>query len=857
MRFGILGPLEVTGGTDGAAGDGTGDGTGGDPGASYAPQAAKLRVVLGTLLVRANEVVSAESLIDELWPQAPPRTATTTLQVYVSHLRKALRSADPENGRESLVTRRPGYLLRVGPDALDTMVFEDLSRRGHQALRAADFAAAAELQRRALALWRGPVLSDTPHGPVLDSAAVRLGEARTTVLDERIRAELHLGLHRELVAELQELVAEHPMHEEFHAHLMVALYRCGRQAEALRVFALLRRTLVEELGIEPGPASRQLQRRILEGDPALSAAGSRGAGSDAGPDAGSDAGSDGARSTGGWSPAVGALPPADPAFTGRTGELTELEQLLRAAPAGGAVAVTGLPGTGKTALAVEAAHRVADAFPDGLVFLDLRGADGPPPTGAEILGRLARTPLAGRRVLLVLDHVTSETQVRPLLPLAGGSAVLLTAGRVPAGLPGLRSVVLGPWLPEESRRLAGLFTGRAGIRTGAARPVAEPGTVAEIAELCGRLPLAVRAAAAQLAARPHWTPATLADRLRDEGGRLDALRTGDVDVRARLLEAYAAAPDAQRREFRLLALLPPGRFRARQAAAALDLAEARAAAALDVLADERLVAVDRDGCRLPELLRLLAVERLALEEPPEVRRAAAERVCRAYAAAAAARPGRLPDADARGLVRLARTAYEAGLWALTVRLTDATGGWVEDDAEAAFTVALDAAVRCADRSAQARMERSLGDLAWQYRRLERAQELFARALAHAREAGDEEEAGRALVGLAELRLDAGAAAEAAALLEPALAALSAPGRGRYEASRARALLALAQDGPEGRSRARAWFGECLELAVGLRDHRLEVYARRSLRALSAEGGEQRAVEIRPGLWRIRPAGVRT
>lgn len=504
--------------------------------------------------------------------------------------------------------------------------------------------------------------------------------------------------------------------------------------------------------------------------------------------------------------------------------------------------MTGLPGTGKTALAVEAAHRVADAFPDGLVFLDLRGADEPPPTGAEILGRLARTPLTGRRVLLVLDHVTSETQVRPLLPLAGGSAVLLTAGRVPAGLPGLRSVVLGPWRPEESRRLGGLFTGRAGIRTGAARPVAEPGTVAEIAELCGRLPLAVRAAAAQLAARPHWTPATLADRLRDEGGRLDALRTGDVDVRARLLEAYAAAPDAQRREFRLLALLPPGRFGARQAAAALGLVEARAAAALDVLADERLVAVDRDGCRLPELLRLLAVERLALEEPPEVRRAAAERVCRAYAAAAAARPGRLPDADARGLVRLARTAYEAGLWALTVRLTDATGGWVEDDAEAAFTVALDAAVRCADRSAQARMERSLGDLAWQYRRLERAQELFARALAHAREAGDEEEAGRALVGLAELRLDAGAAAEAAALLEPALAALSAPGRARYEASRARALLALAQDGPEGRSRARTWFGECLELAVGLRDHRLEVYARRSLRALSAEGASS-------GPWR--------
>ncbi|MFG2985136.1 BTAD domain-containing putative transcriptional regulator [Streptomyces sp. NPDC048258] len=852
MRFGILGPLEVTGGDTGGSTDGSTDS---GPVASYAPQAAKLRVVLGTLLVRANEVVSSESLIDELWPEAPPRTATTTLQVYVSHLRKTLRSADPANGRESLVTRRPGYLLRVGPDALDTMAFEDLSRRGHQALRAADFGAAADLQRRALALWRGPLLSDTPHGPLLDGAAVRLGEARSTVLDERIRAELHLGLHRELVAELQELVAEHRMHEEFHAHLMVALYRCGRQAEALRVFAMLRRTLVEELGIEPGPASRQLQRRILEGDPALSTAGTgtrSAAGSAVRSGAAAAAPADGAE---GWSPALGALPPADPHFTGRTAELAELEQLLRSAPAGGCVAVTGLPGTGKTALAVETAHRVADAFPDGQVFLDLRRGSGPPPTGAEILDRLGRAPLTGRRVLLVLDHVTSETQVRPLLPLAPGSALLLTAGRVPAGLPGLRPVVLGPWRPEESRRLAGLFTERG-------RSAPEPGAVDEIAGLCGGLPLAVRAAAARLAARPHWTPATLAERLRDEGGRLDTLRAGDVDVRARLLEAYAAAPDAQRRAFRLLSLLPPGRFGARQAAAALDLAEPRAAAVLDVLADERLLAVDRDGCHLPELLRLLGVERLALEEPPEVRRAAAERVCRAYAAAAA-QPGRPADADARGLVRLARTAYEAGLWALAVRLTDATGGWVEEDAEAAYTLALDAAVRCADRSAQARMERALGDLAWQYRRAERAHELYAGALAHAREAGDQEETARALVGLAELRLDAGSAAEAAALLEPALAALPAPGRtrGRYEASRARALLALAQDGPEAAETARAWFGECLTLAGALRDQRLEVYARRSLRALSATAGggaaARRAVEIRPGLWRIQPAGVRS
>ncbi|MFD7258952.1 BTAD domain-containing putative transcriptional regulator [Streptomyces sp. NPDC059874] len=827
VRFGILGPLEVSGG---------------------APQAAKLRVVLGTLLVRANEVVSVDTLIDELWPQAPPRTATTTLQVYVSHLRKSLRAAHPQNGPEVLVTRRPGYALRVGAGELDAGCFEELSRRGHQALLDADFAAAADLQRRALALWRGPLLSDTPHGPLLDGAAVRLGEARTSALDERVRAELHLGMHRELIAELQELVAEHPLHEEFHAHLMVALYRCGRQAEALRVFALLRRTLVEELGIEPGPHSRQLQRRILEGDPELARVRDT---------TETRSGAGGAGGTGGAGGGDRALLPApDPWFTGRAPELAELERLLRAAATtaggGGCIAVTGMPGTGKTALAVEAAHRVADAFPGGVLFTDLRGGSGGSPHGAAA---------GGIRALLVVDGVTSEAQVRPLLAL--GHAVLLTAGRVPAGLPGLRTVVLGPWRPEEARRLAGLFGGPGGAggdAPGGSR--AEPEVVAAIVDLCGRLPLAVRAAAAQLAARPHWTPATLAERLREEDGRLDALRTGDVDVRARLMEAYEACPPERRREFRLLSVLPPGRFGARQAAAALDLSGARALASLEALADERLVEADRDSWRLPELLRLLAVERLAEEEEPEVARAAARRVCRAYAEAAAA-PGRVTEADAAGLVRLARTAYDAGLWELTVRLTDAGSGWAQVDAEAeeaCYALGLDAARRCGNRPAQARMLRSLGELAWRYRRLERAQGLFGEALELAREAADEEESGRALVGLAELRLDRGATGEAVALLEPALATLAAPGRtrGRYEASRARALVALAQEGPES---ARAWFGECLRLAGALRDHRLEVYAKRSLRALGAgadAGARARvglgAVEVRPGVWRIHSGG---
>ena len=797
VRFGILGPLEVTGG---------------------APAAAKLRGVLGTLLVRPNEVVSVDGLIDELWPESPPRTAATTLQVYVSHLRKALRTADPHHGRETLLTRRPGYLARVTPDELDSTAFLGLARRGHQALHERDFAAAADLQRRALALWRGPLLSDIPHGPLLEGAAVRMDEARTTALDERVRAELHLGMHRELVPELHELAAEYPLREEFHAHLMVALYRCGRQAEALRAFTHLRQTLVDELGIEPGPRSRRLQQLILAGDPDLARPGPGGPRPVSVGAAGGDT----------------ALPAPDPSFVGRTEELGALSRLLLSASAGDVIAVTGMPGAGKTALAVEAAHRAADAFPGGLRLLNPR--DGLPPRAAPARG-----------TLLVVDGVVAEADVRPLLPL--GYTLLLTARRVPAGLPGLRTVLLGPWRPDETRQLVRLLDGPDGRRV----PVEQAEAVAE---LCGRLPLAVRAAAAQLAARPHWTPATLVGRLEAEDGRLDALRTGDMDVRARLLTAYEDCDEGRRRQFRLLSLLPPGPFDAARAAAALDLTEARALAALEGLADDRLVEADRDAWRLPELLRILAAERLAAEEDPGAVRAAVRRVCLAYLPGAAG-PRRATGPDAPALARLARTAYDAGLWELTVRLTGGLAGFARPDAvaeEASYALALDAARRCADRPAQARMLRLLAELAWRYRRFERTRDLLGRALELARECDDEEETGQALVGLAELLLDGGAADEAADLLRPALAA-PVHSRARYEATRARALVALAQEGPEA---ARTWFTECLTLAGALDDPGLRMFARRSLRALDADadGPEPAfgAVEIRPGLWRIHQGG---
>lgn len=910
MRFWILGPLEV-GGNDGLEAGPDGAAT---PAVSLTPRAAKLRVVLAALLVRANEVVSVESLIDELWQDNPPRTATTTLQVYVSQLRKLLHSADPEHGRETLLTRSPGYLLRVRPDLLDMTAFEELHARGRKALEAEDYVSAAELQQRAVALWRGPLLSDTPHGPLLGGVAVRLTEARMAALDQRVRADLQLGRHRELVAELQSLASEHPLREEFHAHLMVALYRTGRQAEALRTFGRVRRTLVDELAIEPGPRLQRLHRRILAGDAALLTAGGNGGGSGPGSGSGSGSGSGPgfavaeapAPAAAGRTAfhAVTSLPAADASFTGRDAVLADVGRLLRDAPAGTSVAITGKPGVGKTALAVEAAHHSADAFPDGRIFLDLEPDPGRPLGAADAMARLLRRAgarvvlpaeaqdlqdalrdlLTDRRILLVLDNATSEAQVRPLLPATAGSTALITGRRLPAGLGGVRPVVLDALDPEESLLL---FDALAGPGPAAA----EPAAAAEIVELCGHLPLAVHIAAAQLRTRPHWTAGSLAARLRDERSRLTELRLGDLDVRGSLMVAYLDSSPAAQRAFRLLGLLPAGPFGLWAATAVLGLEEGEAGRVVEHLVDGRLLEASvHDGPRqgryhFHALLRLLATELLAAEETPESARAATERMCEAYARAAeradaaltprpvtgpVAVPGPVTDhpqdwfaQEQPALVHAVGAAHAAGLWSAALRLVDAMTGYLEAHASWAdwrstHTLALDAARRSGDRPGEARMLRSLADLAWQNRQLSEAADLYTQARDTAALGADGYEQGRALVGLADLYLDGGDTAAAAALLEPALAALAAPAlaRGRYDALRALALVALEAEGPEA---ARVRFTQCLDLATSLKDRRLEAYARRALRALcdpATPSGRPTDLEVRPGVWRLRAPAPR-
>ncbi|MFB8209336.1 BTAD domain-containing putative transcriptional regulator [Streptomyces sp. NPDC056010] len=873
MRFRILGPLEV----GGAGGPEPDSGSSGN----LTPRAAKIRVVLAALLVRANEIVSVDTLIDELWGEEPPRTATTTLQVYVSQLRKLLDEADAEYGRDALVTRAPGYELRLDPAQLDLTVFQELYERGQERMERREYEAASRLQRQALALWRGPLLSDTPHGPLLDGTAVRMTEVRTAALEQRIRADLHLGRQQALIGELQSVVAEFPLREEFFAHLMVALYRSGRQADALQVFARLRRGLVEELGIDPGLELQTLHRQILAGDPELlrptghggtvevsGADRARGPVPGAGPGPGTPDGPD--------APAahrsVVELPAADQLFTGREEELGALAALL-AAPGGRVVVLGGQVGVGKTALATEAAHRAGERFPGGRVLLRMRpdahegregmdgpaavariarlyGAEGALPGDARELRDLLRGLTGGRPLLVVLDSVDRADQVEPLAEALPEARFLITCRRVPPGLDG-RVLLLDVPAPRDARRLL------VAARRGAGTP--DEAEATEIAELCGQLPLALRAAARAepcAAARFRGAPGRLAE--------LDAVDPGFLD---RLGTAYEDVDSTRQREFRLLGLLPEGPFGAESAAAVLgtDAAGARAAVAELVAAGlvrEELPSAGRPAYyRLSEPLRLLAADRLAAHEPADSVRTATGRLCAAYEEALREVAGQVDGAHSLewlarqrpAFVTMVRQAARSGLWEQTVRLTDALTGLLEtlaawDDWESCHRLALDAAHRLGDLPAQARLLRSLGDRAWQRRELPAAGELYERALLAADIASDLLERSRALTGLADLRLDAGAVDGAAALLSPALDAAAQDPRARFEALRVMGLLAVECGRP---ATAEEHFGQCLSEAVVLGDARLESYARRRLAALRAPAPD--CSEVRPGVWRLRPA----
>jgi DNA-binding SARP family transcriptional activator len=606
IRFRILGPLEVCAAN-------------GEPVLLQAP---KQQVLLVTLLLHAGRPVSAQRLQTAVWPGKPPRSAAGVLRTYVSELRRMLSLGEP--GQLPRLVREPGgYRLALAPGDLDQAVFDDLSSRGRTALSRGDAATAARLLSEALALWRGRPAG----GIVLDEdsgiVAAALTERRLAAEEAWTDAQLMLGSGTDLIDKLRALAAGQPLRERVRGQLMLALFRAGRQAEALEEYLALRRVMTRELGVEPSALVQELHRQIMAGEPALARASTS-------------------------TPVPRELPPDATDFTGRTAELSRLDSMSSGADAASPVlaVITGTAGAGKTALAVHFGRLAAGRFPDGQLFIDLRGhAEAEPMPPGEALRRflralgvreppgdtdeataLYRSLLAGRRMLILLDNAASASQVRPLLPGAVGCLVLVTSRSQLPGLVtrgGATLMTVGPLAIPEGVVLVREIVG--GFRVDA-----EPDAAASIVTRCARLPLALRAAAERAVRRPRLTLAALAAELADEQHRLDVLSDGadrDTTLRSVFSWTYRGLAFDAARMFRLLGLHPGPDISIPAAAALAAASEADAARLLEVLAQVHLAEEAAPGrYRVHALLRAYAAECAAISETPENRAAAIRRL---------------------------------------------------------------------------------------------------------------------------------------------------------------------------------------------------------------------------------------
>lgn len=616
MEFRILGPLEVLR-------------NGGETVDLGGP---RQQIVLAMLLLESPHVVSFDRLVDAVWPDSPPATARSQIQICVSSLRQRLGS---DSRTEVITTRRPGYLLDAGSAEFDRQVFESEVALARVHLLHDRLGDAAELLHTALARWRGSALPGIESLAVRD-AATHLEEERARVVEEFADAQLRRGNHRDLVAVLTREVDRYPLRERLRELLMVALYGAGRQADALREFRRARQLSIEELGIEPAEPLRRLEQAILREDDSIVVGRNEDRAAPA--------------------PSVRTAPrmlPAEVAdFTGRTRAIAEVlagltENRDAATPSAPAVVVlTGQGGIGKSALALHLAHRLVDRYPDGQLYASLHGASRPVapaeviarflralgvpggtiPDGLDERAELYRSRLAGRSVVIVLDDVGQEAQVLPLLPPDRNSAVLITSRRRLTALPGAERVQLETFTTDSAVALLDRVIGRARIDD-------DHAAATELVRLCGHLPLAVRIAAARLAARRHWSLRTMVDRLSDETTKLDELRHGDMAVRASLLLTYEALEPEACRLLRMLAMIDTPHFGVWACAALLDVDHRKAEDQLDELVELHLVdvGIDPDGdalgarYHLHDLVRLFARERAVAEDPAPERGAAVAR----------------------------------------------------------------------------------------------------------------------------------------------------------------------------------------------------------------------------------------
>lgn len=569
LDFRVLGPLEIV-----AAGT------------NIAPTALKPRQVVSLLLLRRNSIVQTSELIDELWEDNPPNSAMTTLQTYIYKLRKLLAR---HGFGEALRTHASGYSITVPDPAVDLVRFERRLSEGHSALETDDHVRASAILAEALGMWRGPVLMDVATGSLLSAYVTRLEETRIRALELRIQTDLKVNRHAELVSELKSLTMTHPLHENFHQALMVALARSGRRHEALEVYRRLRETLVNELGLEPGRDLQRLHQSLLSAEVTATPA-----------DRPAPAGPvHAARPT-----AVRDIPPAPlpPAqlpsdladLTGRDEVLAELERGIRAAdPAArpltamSTLVITGMPGVGKSALAVALAHRLRPGFPDGQLHAELHRPTGEPREPFDVLGELLRglgvprqqladtvaerarqlrSVTSGRRILVVLDDAASTAQLRPLLPGDPGCAVVVTSGRRLSDLAGAHRVVLDPLTPADGVELLARILGCARVE--------RDGRAARwLVEAADGLPLALRCIGGRLAAMPDYSPGRLAEELAKAPRLLAAMSFGDLDVRSRFDAAHDRLDPLDQGILRLLSALPVAGFTAGAAAGLLGWEE--------------------------------------------------------------------------------------------------------------------------------------------------------------------------------------------------------------------------------------------------------------------------------------------
>jgi DNA-binding SARP family transcriptional activator/Tfp pilus assembly protein PilF len=630
MRFSVLGRLQVIS----------------DDGTELRIPQPRQRALLAVLLLHANQELSAGRLTESLWEQEGAALSPGALRTQVWAVRRLLAPAQRlHTGDHS------GYQMEVHPGELDAAQFRQLAGHGRHALGTGDLPGAVSSLERALALWGEPPLADVPTTLAMGPPAQRLLDERLAARDLLTEARLSLGQHADLIPELRESTAAAPANERLWEQLMLALHCVGRTADALAAYQQARTSMKDELGLEPGLRLQQLHRRILANDPELMQRQperilARGPDLAAPPVVPSV-------------PVPRQLPAGVPHFAGRAGELRFLAELAdhaadRNGSAGMVVisAIGGTAGVGKTALAIHWAHQVAARFGAGQLYVNLRGFDptGTPaapaeairgfldalgvapdrvPHGLDAQTGMYRSLLSGKQMLIVLDNARDEHQVRPLLPGSPGCVVIITSRSQLTGLAASNSarlITLDLLTAAEARQMLA-------ARLGAERAAAEPGAVSEIADLCGRLPLALAVAAARFAARPQFPLAVLAAELRDTASRLDALETADptASVRTVFSWSYQELSPAAARMFRLVGLHPGPDIAAGAAAslAACSLAHARRALA-ELTGAHLLTEHGHDRYLCHDLLRTYATEQARTTDSDSDREAATGRLLDYY-----------------------------------------------------------------------------------------------------------------------------------------------------------------------------------------------------------------------------------